>query len=701
VLPEIFHEPRPDKDNTMRTALNTLVVVLGVLTLVVGTVFLVFGVFHVGSIDLPLAETVTERNIEHPAQNWKYGWGLNQTQWFHHASQGTKILPYEWFMALERPEIFPPGAHPRFVENDYLYRFGFLPSERNDKFNADNLPIGFAREDHFIDPTNPKKGPFRVVGLTCAACHTGEIHYKNSGGELKGIRIEGGPAMINLALFEQAIGLALFYTQRFEARFNRFADRVLALEKKENVQDERDKLRTELNELVNKGLSDQSYAEKKGLYALNLGFARTDALGLIGNRVFGPLANENLTVANAPVNFPHLWDTPWFDWVQYNASIRMPMVRNIGEALGVGAVVKLDVPKDERFPSTVNVGNIHLMEDQLGGPKPFEGLRSPKWSDTGLPPIDAIKRGRGEALYRKYCQDCHLPPTNELEADLSKDQPRYWYNDGPKIRVLRLKVSDIQEIGTDPNQALNFYRRLAYTGGKTVSAAKGLYNVTAFIRKQFYESNHLSKDQISEYDRDRPFDDPKIDKGDFDLEDEGVISNVIVSRLGYKARPLDGIWATAPYLHNGSVPNLYQMLSPVKERDTKFYLGSKLFDPVRVGFVTDRLSGGFELDTTLSGNTNTGHEHRNFELDEMELATKGAVHPANDLHPEESHWAELVGLSVEDWKASSDQLRWERIRDQTWKLIRERGIRAIPKGVIGPALSEMERWDLVEYLKSL
>ena len=50
----------------------------------------------------------------------------------------------------------------------------------------------------------------------------------------------------------------------------------------------------------------------------------------------------------------------------------------------------------------------------------------------------------------------------------------------------------------------------------------------------------------------------------------------------YKAAPRDGVWATPPFLHNGSVPNLYEMLIPAKERTKKFYIGRE-FDPVKVG----------------------------------------------------------------------------------------------------------------------
>ena len=79
-------------------------------------------------------------------------------------------------------------------------------------------------------------------------------------------------------------------------------------------------------------------------------------------------------------------------------------------------------------------------------------------------------------------------------------------------------------------------------------------------------------------------------------------------QLAYKVRPLNGVWATPPYLHNGSVPNIYALLSPVVERPKKFYLGNREYDPVNVGYVIDEFPSGFEFDTTIRGNSNSGHE---------------------------------------------------------------------------------------------
>ena len=75
----------------------------------------------------------------------------------------------------------------------------------------------------------------------------------------------------------------------------------------------------------------------------------------------------------------------------------------------------------------------------------------------------------------------------------------------------------------------------------------------------------------------------------------------------YRPRPLEGVWATAPFLHNGSVPTLYQLLLPPDERDTVFYLGRKEYDPVHLGLVTQPFPGSFRYDTRITGNSNRGH----------------------------------------------------------------------------------------------
>jgi len=80
---------------------------------------------------------------------------------------------------------------------------------------------------------------------------------------------------------------------------------------------------------------------------------------------------------------------------------------------------------------------------------------------------------------------------------------------------------------------------------------------------------------------------------------------------GYIALALDGIWARAPYLHNGAVPSLHDLLEPVERRPRIFYRGYDLYDPQSVGFVSDVSSKSgrqfSKFDTALPGNGNAGH----------------------------------------------------------------------------------------------
>jgi mono/diheme cytochrome c family protein len=82
---------------------------------------------------------------------------------------------------------------------------------------------------------------------------------------------------------------------------------------------------------------------------------------------------------------------------------------------------------------------------------------------------------------------------------------------------------------------------------------------------------------------------------------------------GYANMPLDGIWLRAPYLHNGSVPTLRDLLETADKRPKEFYRGYDVFDQKNVGFVFNVPSENghqfFRYDTSLPGNGNGGHEY--------------------------------------------------------------------------------------------
>lgn len=526
-------------------------------------------------------------------------WSPAQRAAFHHTAQGTRLIPWSWFQALEQPCLSLSKCDD-LKDPAYLARFGFIPSDSH----PGSLPIGFARQDNFHDPVTKRTYP--VVGFTCAACHTGELFYGDYA-----IRIEGGPAIVDLGTFQKALGLALALNKIIPGRQARFEQRAGG-----SAAD----LRRDVDAFLAQAMKEKEYVDKHAIYAIPAGFARTDALTRIGNQVFAVDLDkfENFQVSNAPVRFPQIWDAPWLDWIQYNSSIANPLVRNIGEALGVRAM--LTAPD---LDNSVDIAALNELELLIAGPAPYQGLASPKWPAI-FPALDAAKAAHGETLYRKYCQHCHLPPVAELAADRQAKEPRYWAKSSAGMSFLKVTDVNIQEIGTDPRAALDFRNRTADSGALKkgrLTAAEGLDYVTRAVADRYFEANNTPAATRLAWSGYRT-----------------PGAEAVRDKLVYKARPLNGIWAVAPYLHNGSVPSLYHLLATEAERPARFWVGSKRYDPKLVGYESGQLAGAFQYDTTVAGNSNRGH-----------VFTDGPT----------------------------------------------------GNGVIGPRLSEEERWALIEYLKSI
>lgn len=540
---------------------------------------------------------------------------------FYHTPQGTEIIPYDWFIALEQPQlsINPFYKIPLFSEANYLGRFGFLPSDKS-ALNPDGLPVGFAKDDKFIDPYTQEHKT--VVSLTCAACHTGQLDTLNEQNQRIGIRIDGGGSLANPTLFEAELGKALLLTEKIPTRFNRFAKRVLGAD---YSADAKAKLKGQLKQLVRSGLQLQKIRETKHIYPIELGFGRVDALNDIGNQVFASqLSEKNWGVSDAPVNFPHIWETSWFDYVQYNGSIPNPLVRNIGESLGVKSPIVLTGDKNNWFKTSVNIENLVLMEEWLAGDAPYQGLHAPSWPEQYLGAIDQEKAANGQKLYAELCISCHYASRDVLQRDAVAESPIYWTaRNSLGQPLLKVVMSDLDVIGTDPKQAMDFINRSVDTGDLgqgVINGGLALTYVVEQVAKRYFADHAISEEDQLKYTN-------------------GHKLGAEPSRTpeAYKARPLTGIWATPPFLHNGSVPTLYHLLSPVSERPTQFTNGNRLFDRKMVGYDSSPVANIIPFDTQLPGNSNQGHEF-------------------ND---------------------------------------------GSGKGIIGRKLTETERWELVEYLKTL
>lgn len=506
--------------------------------------------------------------------------------WYHHETQGTAIMPLAWFLALERPTLWPSGM---LSDADYLRRFGFLDSPAPAEISH-GLPVGLAVDEEFMRPDTGEKAP--IVGFTCAACHTGELRYQG-----RAVRVEGGAAMTDLGRFRSAIGVAALLTSVMPWRFDAFALRLLGEAPKEGEARQlhevaKLELRKKLEVWTISRLREfrQEQAAPKSRPGQNAedGFGRLAALERISNTVFGnQLSVANLRGIEAPTAYPHIWNTHWFDWVQYNASIQQPLARNVGEALGVNAPVQLRVER-AKFLSTVRLENLRELEGFLGGANPEAGLQSPKWPES-FPTIDPERARRGAELYAERCEKCH--------SRWEEDSPR-WKDSvdlaGEPLRLYSVHTEPVGRIGTDPTLAVGFADgEVMGLAEAPISAVAALTQGIDGVQEAWFAAHQTPPDEQAEM-RQRP---------------NGIRATVSHGRIGeqpsYKARPLNGVWATPPFLHNGAVRTLYDLLSPVPERSRKFRLGSREFDPVRIGYES---AGEFELDTALPGNCNAGHE---------------------------------------------------------------------------------------------
>ena len=557
-----------------------------------------------------------------PAQQVHYleQWSAADRQTYYFTPQGTQVkgLRYDWFKELELP-----FSEQRFAAPEYLARFGFLidPEQKATPNNPANLPLGFARhqnpgsQDEFLD-------------ITCAACHTGELRFNG-----QTVRIDGGSAQHVLpssvptlrgGSFGQALVASLVSTYYNPWKFERFARNVLGEDYDTRRQQLRQDFKASLNTFVKVAWNDTH----RGLYPTEEGPGRTDAFGRIANASFGDaISPDNYRVADAPVDYPQLWDMWTFDWVQWNGSAQQPMARNIGEALGVGATLDFfdangqPLKGDERYPSSVRLRDLHQIEQTL------QRLKPPAWPEALLGAVDKPLAVKGRELFSENCAGCHVPRSVQTNGR--------W--------VQHLKMLPVDYIGTDPGAANNIadhrfdLSALQWDPAELakldvqlqpppaepldmskLSSAKGLAYVTAFVGNRAYREAKI----------------PEAERPEMD----GFGLPIGVRELrAYKARPLAGVWATAPFLHNGSVPSLYQLLSPQDERATIFFKGTFEYDPRHLGYRTEAFTNGFKFDTRITGNHNSGHEFRAGKLG------NGVI--GRLLQPQE-RWALLEYLKV-------------------------------------------------------
>jgi cytochrome c5 len=603
------------------------------------------------------------------------GWDEDESLWFYNITQGSALLPYDFYLHLE--EV---GSEALIRSTKNIDKYRYLP-QKPTLFNPDGLAVGFAKETY--------QGK-DYMGFTCAACHTSQVNYKG-----QAMRIDGGPSMANMVGYLHTMEKSMRQTIKNPEKNTRFVNAVLEAGNYDTLQDVNADLKKWTDTIALYNTVNHSH--------IKYGYARLDAFGRIYNRVLQYVPNKQqvhdiLTQAttpkgryivsdaqaekvlqgvsetiigneqfaliierlfskedgypglslksflrirnalfnepSAPVSYPFLWDITQSDYVQWNGIADNaglgPLGRNAGEVIGVFGILDwtaedpgfsfsslITGQKHKRkkvdFKSSIDLTNLQRIEHQLAS------LESPQWPQVILGAIDQDKAKRGRKIYGQYCQSCHELVDRE-DAD----------------RMVIAKFSSVENVGTDPAMAEHSVNYKGKSGN-----FKHTYQSTAVGDVVLEEDapvaqilTAVTKGVVTTPDADKwfirrwadwvytltfsftsnPIEKSSVKAGNYSPD---TTANPYASLLSYKARSLNGVWATAPYLHNGSVPTLYDLLLPAKPkgatdngeyRPATFMVGSREFDPVKVGFKSEGYDG-FKFTTHREGDYNTGHEY--------------------------------------------------------------------------------------------
>lgn len=533
------------------------------------------------------------------------------TQAFYHLSEGSELVPLVMLYALKRP-----GTQQSLY--DSLEDFGLIddPVHANAPKNSFKPRIG----ETVARPCDSGLG-LVMLGFNCAACHVGTVER---GG--RSVIIPGAPSLFDIKGFVGALASALRQAVSSPAAFSAFGYTYLKVSwvmrdqlksakqaagpvvgpcdassdafahNEAKLNDEVDEATGSIllgGQLSERGATqwDLFLSRQREVHRLSLqtkaefqrkiarvfarleirvrfllarvsllerqththgttaGPGRVDAFGTALNVLF---TRDDET--SAPVDFPHLWGFSEVTRLHWDGNTSSLIERNIGQAIGTGA------PMIKGDHSMVHLANLVRLEDIA------RKLPPPAWPEDLFGRIDKRKAADGEEVYKKaLCDDCHGKPEGYVEQARA-------------------------ETGTDEGRRLLFSpERRVFEGGVSREQAVVLGDRLTAVKEQWLLDNPSWSGLPGQFAARPPTSWQATDR--------------------YTARTLAGIWASAPYLHNGSVRSLRELLLPPDQRSQEpFCRGVRQYDPVAVGFRTD-VACTFRLDPKEAGNHNGGHDY--------------------------------------------------------------------------------------------
>ena len=512
---------------------------------------------------------------------------------FVNGSIGTELAPLVAFEVL--PELFPEEFHPidTYLKKhevtdkpagDWVDQYGFVrKSLAPEPRDQTDLPIGFVLSYH--RPGSGAGSPVPFVGLSCAACHSGEVRLDpdRPGTALYGI---GNPAMNLLAFSEAVRGLLLRRTDPKDPT----SDYKLTVAMIREAQARRgralDPWEVALTALWLRGaraesgeyqrVIDEPYAphELMDPRFIMAGPTRTQPFRSLV-RIHYDRPGWSLTGHQMDQGFskvPAVYhQDPRFhgDWAQFDGTVRHLVARSTLAASTAGGNVH-------------NLSRPDIAAHIEGAAEYTRELAPPAWDQVfpghRLGDADRAAAERGRTAYRDHCYRCHGGP----------DGKGGWAWDATDPKNRFGTVIDLKDIRTDPE-------RIKFRHAEDVAR-----RVSRKFGEDFRKKHPLGTFRW----------DPDPDKTD------------IRTTNGYYAGPIAGSFLRAPYLHNASVLTLAELIG-LKPRRDRFYRGRNAYDPRGVGLASPEVPAGvdrfnpkphdrhyyFLFDTAERGNSHRGHEY--------------------------------------------------------------------------------------------
>ncbi|HXE16401.1 MAG TPA: hypothetical protein VN632_04175 [Stellaceae bacterium] len=524
---------------------------------------------------------------------WWYGesqWNrfvdLTPEQAFADGDFGLQLAPLKYILVAQT-------VSRRALGDDWVTRFGFL--RRSDAVDGmcekdapRNLPVGFSISHRLQGNAAPV--PVTFVGLTCAACHSASV---GKAGVVLGVGTQTGDVIAYTDAYINAILDPSLTADKIldqydrqcpgqESALQRIADKFF-------IGRWLGGLRPQL--LANATMYDMPYhgAHLASPADIPTGPSRTRPFRSVVRNTLNFPGQGNVAYSKVPL-------AGWQGlrkWSQYDGSIGDPTVRSLIAVFTSSATLAaIDEPQ-----IADNVRKASQFTIDLGTRIKLPTLQQ-AFPEHPAPPPALVAKGR--AVYMQQCDSCHgHPEAAGWKMPPSKDDP---------------PITPLAEIGTDPGRLVFRYADMLTVGlATTFPAADPAPQETAIEGK--IDEARRDGDLAAEAWWRQSLTRLRRTEREFPAGHRlAFAQKELARRFGYEDSPIPSAWLRAPYLHNGSVPTLSQLIG-LDPRPDKFCRGRGGYDPTVLGIIAPppgpdgKCSGDtyFLFDTAQPGNSNKGH----------------------------------------------------------------------------------------------